>query len=130
VPWFRDALTWPRVTDGPEPSAHLETPHLAEIQVNPEALETYRTLVVDTKFPPGTVLVERLRDARTGRLGAILALERGPTADDWRYWALDSQGQLEPDVSLELCAACHAGALAAPVFGPRRSVRTTQTPTR
>jgi hypothetical protein len=119
APWFLSALTWPKATEAPLLSAHMGTPHIAEIHVNPEALEAYRNLVGDTLFAEGTWFVERLRHADTGRSGPILALERTPK--EWRFWVLDPQGRLDPEVSLDFCAGCHAGALAPPVFGlPRQ----------
>ena len=124
--WLDAARAWPLVTAAPIVSQHLGRPHLAEIRVSPEAADDYRRLTPDTELSPGSFFVEWLRDASTARLGAIFALERTP--ETWRYWVLDARGVLVESGALALCAGCHAGAPAAPVFGlPNPSEESTAT---
>jgi hypothetical protein len=96
--------------------------HRAELRVNPEARASYLGLVTDTRFPDGTFLVEFLKDARTSASGPILAMER--RAGAWSYWQLDPKGRVQAEGALPLCAGCHAGAPAAPVFGLPRPTPT------
>ncbi|HWA73167.1 MAG TPA: hypothetical protein VG937_12550 [Polyangiaceae bacterium] len=117
--WFERSKDWPLVSERPLPSAHLGRAQHARIRVNPEASEAYRTLVADTAFADGTLLVEFLGDAKTGKNGPILALER--RAGTWTFWQLDAEGRLQEKGYLPFCAGCHAGAPAAPVFGLPRS---------
>lgn len=108
------------MSEHPLLSAHLGRPHRAEIRVNPEARAAYLALVADTQFADGTWLIESLKDAHTGAPGPTFALER--RAGGWSYWELDSKGRVRAEGALPLCAGCHAGAPAAPVFGLPRTV--------
>lgn len=118
VTWFSRLQTLPRVPGEPFRSRHFDGSALAEIRVNAEADARYRALVADTRFDDGTLIVETLSDAH-GSPVAFLALERRP--DGWRFSELDAGGVPRP-FDEALCRGCHAGALAAPVFGPARSV--------
>jgi hypothetical protein len=117
--WFARSKDWPLASERPLPSAHLGRAHRAQIRVNPEASEAYRTLVADTAFADGTLLVEFLSDANTGANGPVFALER--RAGAWTFWQLDAEGRVQETGALPFCAGCHAGAPAAPVFGLPRS---------
>jgi hypothetical protein len=117
--WFAPSKDWPSASETPVPSAHLGRAHRARIRVNPEASDAYRTLVADTAFADGTLLVEFLSDAKTGESGPVFALER--RAGTWTFWELDAEGRVQETGQLPFCAGCHAGAPAAPVFGLPRS---------
>jgi len=122
--WLDAALSWPLLTQAPLRSQHLGRAHLAELRVSPEAVGAYRSLTPDTELPPGSFFVEWLRDAESGRPGPIFALERAP--EGWRFWVLDARGQPEPGGAPGLCAGCHAGAPAPPLFGlPREGLEST-----
>jgi hypothetical protein len=87
--------------------------------VCPEAEAQYRSLVTDSEFADGTLIVEWLEDTRGPQSRRVLALERRDGA--WHYWELDANGrgaELGPSSS---CQQCHAAAPAPPVFGlPRK----------
>ena len=120
APWFTTAMAWAPVTQQPFVSEHFGERHLAEVRVNPEAQATYAALVPESSFATGTVIVETLRNEKTGAPGPVLALER--TESDWRYWRLGTAGNLEHADASAACARCHAAAPAAPLFGlPRTS---------
>lgn len=86
--------------------------------MNPEAVTRYRSLVVGTQFDEGTLIVEELH-AQGGAPSRSLVLER--RANDWQFAVLDAQGNPQP-FDDAACRGCHAGALAAPVFGPAREL--------
>lgn len=111
-------MTWPKVTERPFPSQHLAERHDAELRVSPDAQASYAALVPDSSFPTGSLIVETLFDAKSKAPGPILALER--TEGDWRYWVLDAQGVPQPNEAAGACAACHAAAPSAPLFGAPR----------
>jgi hypothetical protein len=111
-------MTWAPVSARPFVSQHLGERHLAELRVNPEAQATYASLVPESSFAVGTVILETLRSEKTGAAGPVLALER--TENDWRYWQLGPAGNLEHADAALACAGCHAAAPAAPLFGPPR----------
>lgn len=119
APWLARTRTWPMVNEQPLLSGHLGRAHRAEIRVNPEARAAYLALVADTQFADGTWLVESLIDADTNSAGPTFAMER--RAGNWVYWLLDAAGRVQAEGSLPLCAGCHAGALARPVFGLPRT---------
>jgi hypothetical protein len=110
-------MTWPKVTERPFPSQHLGERHFAELRVSPEAQATYAALVPDSSFSPGSLIVETSIDAKTSARGPVLALER--TESDWRYWLLDARG-VPQQADTAACAACHAAAPSAPLFGAPR----------
>ncbi|HET9930389.1 MAG TPA: hypothetical protein VFQ35_06875 [Polyangiaceae bacterium] len=118
VAWFSRVRTSSRVQAEPFRSRHFEGNLLAELRVNAEAEAAYRALVMDTRFEAGTLLVETLL-GRDGAPAALLALER--RAEGWAFSEVDPEGVPLP-FDESLCRGCHAGALAAPVFGPARIV--------
>jgi hypothetical protein len=92
--------------------------------VSPAAEAAYRDAGPETHFEAGSWIVEWLRQRDSGQHGPIFALER--TANDWRFWMLRADGTVERSANLELCAACHAAAPAAPIFGlPRERQEST-----
>ncbi|MFZ5890882.1 MAG: hypothetical protein ACOY0T_07520 [Myxococcota bacterium] len=115
-PWFERTQSFPRVQSDVVLSQHLDGSHFAEIVINPEAEATYRQVATDSRFDVGTLIVERLRAKTAATPNVILALER--RADAWVYWELDGNGRGRELNADSACHGCHAGARAAPVFGP------------
>ncbi|MGC4090251.1 MAG: hypothetical protein QM756_20700 [Polyangiaceae bacterium] len=117
APWFQRASSLAHAHDQPFVSAHFTSGRAAEIRVNAESLQAYLDVVRDSHFDDGTLITEWLRpDNRTP--GSVLALElRGGS---WHYWQVDLQGHGAELGDASPCQGCHAGALAAPVFGLAR----------
>ena len=112
-------MSWTPITPRPFVSQHLGEPHLAELRVSPEAQAAYLALVPESSFGAGTVIVESLRNEKTGAPGPVLALER--TESEWRYWRLGPAGNLEQADASAACVRCHAAAPATPLFGLPRA---------
>ena len=82
------------------------------VRANEAARVSYATLVADTVFPDGSVLVELAHEA-TGGPGYAMRKQGGR----WSYVALNAQGGVVANGALALCAGCHAQAPADQVFG-------------
>ncbi len=86
-----------------------------DIRVQPEHLDRYRSLVVDTTWPQGITLVETLRGPATPTAGAYAMTRlRDQT---WRFLVIDGKGMIQQTGPLPLCTRCHAEAVAGYVFG-------------
>jgi hypothetical protein len=89
----------------------------AELLVNEPAATAYAALSKSTAMPQGAILVEKLRDQRTGAAGPLFAMEKResgyfPGGGDWKFVVTDAAGKVQDEGQIRLCARCHAEGLA------------------
>jgi hypothetical protein len=117
--WFLRAQRFASIGETAFRSQHFGGKRLARIRVNPESEAAYRTLVVDSQFSQGTLVVEALSRNGGAEPDTYLGVEL--TRDGWRFFEANAKG--EPEALDERdCRGCHAGAPSPPLFGPARDV--------
>lgn len=110
---YLEALRWP-VTNGEPFTSHGHQPEqLVDVRVNDAARPAYLSLVTDSAFPDGAVLVEVSRVLTPNSRSFAMRKVGG----QWSYFQLDAGGGLLESGNLSLCAGCHAQAPADHVFG-------------
>jgi hypothetical protein len=110
---YPKALHWPVANGEPFTSRGHQPEQLIDVHVNDAARPGYLSLVTDTVFPDGAVLVEVSRILTANSRGFAMRKAGG----QWSYFELDPQGGLLQSGDLSLCAGCHAQAPADHVFG-------------
>jgi len=110
---YREALRWPAANPSPFTSRGHQPEQSVEVRANELARASYASLVSDTVFPNGSVLVELPQGNGHG-----YAMQKAKGA--WAYFELDSKGRALESGALTFCGSCHAQAPADSVFGSAR----------
>lgn len=94
---------------------------LVDVRVSPSSRAAYLALLPGTALPDGTLLAAFHHDPGRGRPGPIYVMEKEPGG--WQYTIVDPEGSIRRRGGIELCARCHAEAVAYRVFGLSEPIR-------
>jgi hypothetical protein len=116
--WTRldEVAAWPTVYPHPFASlGHASVRYTIDVRVDSTARDRYAALLPGTVLPKGTLIAAFHHDPERGQRGPIYVMEK--TGSGWEFSIVDADGRVRQRGALELCARCHAEAVADQVFG-------------